>query len=820
MKKAGCNISLMVSFFLFWGVGCGAFSQTVAAGGLAIDRILSNPENLTVGIPAIISVTVRNRDDHICDPWTLSFGTNTYSGTPLNAGQEQVVDFPVRFDIAGWKTARLVAGSRQQARDLYCFMDLSASNRYDLPSEVLNAYFKNPPNEYRLTHYTHSLDTQTVDQFRKYGIGRVQAMLAELLYPSQKWPELRTRVKYADQNGLKLWLGDDFGYPSGMAGGRVVEANPDYEARGLVQLTLDGTGSDAVTFNCPDDVERIISAVIYPLNQGRPDFTNGIVCPVTDRQVVANGISGEWRLCVFSLKIINQDSQAQSTVKQFHHTGHYPNLLDPDAMKSFIHFMHETYKVALQGEWSAVEGIYLNEPSLMQLNWKTTDRTYAYFPWEKNLPATFMRMHGYDPIPRLGALYFGDDLDSRRFRMHFQQTVAEMLAHSFTGQIAAWCRDNGIESGGHFLLEEYPTIHVANYGDLMKVNSELDVPGMDTQIPNPGKMTDFPFEYIKYFSSGAAWKHRDTVSCLMDPIVGGNGLSRLSPGIPLLRNTANMACLYGATKISTYVYLTARPGKGVGNGYSEQEYTALSDYIGRMAVMLRGAENATSVALYYPIAMFQADYKSSMHHWTGVRDEYRARQDALTRITDALLSSGCDYNFVHPEAVASAQVADGSLVVSGHAYRYLVMPQMEMIPLPILEKITEFEKNGGVVLWVDEKPAAGAYAPEDDTVRKQMRNLEPIRADQLPKAILNAFDRGFTLEITADRNVAVARFNRRAGRVYDLVNRDSKPARIQLSDEDKKQIQTYDPLTGNITALDLPASVEIPAYTSLILVDQ
>ncbi|MCL2517795.1 MAG: hypothetical protein FWF15_04450, partial [Oscillospiraceae bacterium] len=47
---------------------------------------------------------------------------------------------------------------------------------------------------------------------------------------------LKHEVEYCNQTGMKVWLYDEKGYPSGTAGGLTLKKNPDFEAKGLVGI--------------------------------------------------------------------------------------------------------------------------------------------------------------------------------------------------------------------------------------------------------------------------------------------------------------------------------------------------------------------------------------------------------------------------------------------------------------------------------------------------------------------------------------------------------------------------------------------------------
>ena len=56
-------------------------------------------------------------------------------------------------------------------------------------------------------------------------------------YLSEEWfDRIETVVKYAEQLGMKIWLYDEDNWPSGYAGGKVLEENPDYCGKHLKRI--------------------------------------------------------------------------------------------------------------------------------------------------------------------------------------------------------------------------------------------------------------------------------------------------------------------------------------------------------------------------------------------------------------------------------------------------------------------------------------------------------------------------------------------------------------------------------------------------------
>ncbi len=672
---------------------------------------------------------------------------------------------------------------------------------YSISDADLNSFFLNPPNRYRLIQ-SGGHATENIQKFPEYGIGNSLAFFYYLLYkvlPNGP-AAINSRVDLNNTNGFTPWLADDFYFPSGQAGGMVVEENPDWETRGVTCLTATGTGTDPVTLDLPTghNEEKFISAVIYPLVDGVADIANGTVCAVETNQVVVAGIPGPWELCGFVQVLLT--NAAGQTADSFGTTGKYPDLMNADAMESFIGYMHEGITDRITDFASKVEGFYTNEPQLAHL--RHPDHSYARIPWTQDLFAAFEQQHGYSLEPKLLALYAGTDVESRRVRMHFRQTIAELMSGSYARQIREWCESRGIASTGHPLLEESLLAQVAIYGDLMKFESEFSYPAQDIGIPNPGNYATFDYRRTRFMSSVAAWKQRDRSVLFLDPIVDGGGTGRLSPSVPLMKNAANNGFLNGANAFHTIVVLDASDD-GTAAGYTTNEYQSLNEYIGRIAVLLRGARRETSVALYYPIAEMQAAYVPSTNDWTDDEELLQSLQDSWTATGDALLNADIDYTIVHPDAVGQAEVADGVMNIGYGSYRYLVMPQINgFLPKPVLDKITEFENGGGTVLWVDSRPLRATYAADDAAVSNALKNVATVTRAALPGQIgSDVYDDAFKLSFTptVKTQLEIARFTRENRRIYFLVNRTGDSLSVTANASAPVTVEICNPVDGTIS---------------------
>ncbi len=701
--------------------------------------------------------------------------------------------------------------------------------------------FKNPPNEYRITQY--QLTPQTLKKYPEYGIGGTMAFFYSMLYPESRKGNFKLGekkgpgiigelVNEAKKIDYKVWLADDWGYPSGMAGGRVVAENPDWEVKGLTMLTISGEGSKTVEYSLPEDLYDIVYATIYPVKKGVTNLSAGREVTAEKKQISAQGIKGPWELRIFARYVRDKVVQAQSTIKQFGHTGHYPDLMNKEAMSRFIANMHEPILAQIKDPSTSVEGFYTSEPNLMQTHWKWEPHApYACAPWSDGLPAQFKKMHGYELFSVLPYLFEGEEDEARRARIHYRQAVAELLTDSFARQIREWCNARGIKSSGHFLLNEYLSMHAQGYGDMMKFVSEFDVPALDIPIPNPDEFMDFAYQQTRFFSSVASWKERDMTIMLLDPIIGGYGRSRLSPGLPLLINSVNMASFHGANLFTSYLPLEPRKGTVVNGykegatGYTKEEFRFFNEYTGRLTQVLRGAQREAGVGLYYPIAMFQADLLASNKFWPHIRDQYKIRQHDWDRTEKALLDGDVEYMIVHPEAVAEAKIDNGQMQIGFGSYHTLVMPQLYYIPLAVSEQLKTFEQSGGKVIWVDQVPSAAEYVKNDNKVLNNQQNAKEVSTEELAGLISNSYSPEFDLTFTPGTDqLTIGRFHKNGDQVYLLVNRMQEAISVDVQGKrviaGAGKISVMDPSTGKIREISLPASLPLQANRSLLLMPE
>ena len=701
----------------------------------------------------------------------------------------------------------------------------------------IDADFPNPPAEFRLIQFSgHNGELLPVEKMAEAGIGGVELFMQSdgYLKSEEAWDNMRKNIEAAKKAGLRVWVADDNGYPSGTAGGRVVETDPAFNARCLVQVSQDGDGAGPFDVALPEGAEKFLHAFLYPLVDGRPVLDRGQPVAVVDDRVTGEGLPGPWRVCAFALQVSNVGTQQSKTAAQFKHTAGYPNLLEPAAMETFVSLTHEEYARRFGPLSGRIDAFVTNEPNIFS-TWyshRPPQRPggVVFLPWSADLPRIFRERHGYDLLPLLPALYGGDGAQAKLVRRHFYETVGAVLAENFSERITAAAEQSGTLSAGHPLLEENMLHHVILYGDFFRFVEPMDIPSCDLQMPDlrdpqGGMFGPWNYWFPKFLSSIAQAGNRPVVAGLLDCIIS-RFKPVLKPTPEEFRRVCNMAMLCGVNQFQTYIRWAQ---------YQPAVYRGMIDYIARVAVVLRGARTAATVGVYYPIETYQAGFRPTasylmstgpnFHDLSGWPVDWQeqlakvGRQDAMVR---SLLDRGIDFDWLHGDWVREARVEDGHLLAAGGRYATIIMPHVELLPLDVAEKLRAFEAGGGKVVWMESLPEMGDAPDEHEKVRGLFAGRPIVAAADIVEALGPVQPPGFGLQVTGPADdFFTARFTRAGRRITYVVNNGSAPATVQIAGagDSRPAVTVYDPLDGSITPRQVPDTAAIQPYASLLLVE-
>jgi hypothetical protein len=241
----------------------------------------------------------------------------------------------------------------------------------------------------------------------------------------------RRGVRIAHEEGLRVWIFDEEGYPSGAAGGMVLEKALSAEAQGLIRV------ADA---------------------------------------------AGEIRYEVVTLY------EATHATENFYKKRHYINILDPVAVATFLEVTHDRYARLLDPIDRCVEAFFTDEPSLITAC-IPKDRDYPRtVPWHGRVPEEFRTRKGYDILPHRESLFVDTGEIDRKIRCDFYEVIADLCAETYFGGLQEWCHSRHVASSGHLLGEETMVWQTDFDGDPFTCYRKFDIPGIDMILSDPEKI--------------------------------------------------------------------------------------------------------------------------------------------------------------------------------------------------------------------------------------------------------------------------------------------------------------------------------------------
>ncbi len=651
-------------------------------------------------------------------------------------------------------------------------------------SSNLPTLFRSPLAEFRPLQIIHGFDNLGSDietirkrlkELRALGIGGlvVNVSFRDYLRSEEQWRLFLDGLKVAEELGFVLWLYDEEGYPSGVAGGLVLEKNPDYEAIGLVRFV---------------------------------------------------GDDGKVR---YEIKRMFEGTHCTENVYK---KRRYINILNPEAVRTFITLTHNEYAKRIPNIGKRIRAIFTDEPSLMTTYIRPPEGALPAIPWVEDLLNEFRRRKGYDLMSHLESL-FQNVGDYQRIRCDFYDVIAQLVAERYFGQIQEWCRRHGIASSGHLLAEEKLLWHAMYYGDLLACLRRMDIPGIDMLTSDPRTIVVGPFFIVPKLASSAAHLEgrTETMSETSDFMqrMGIMGQKRRA-WLPELKATAAIQFLLGINTITSYY---SHP---FGDQQERAEYQHYCAYVGRLGVMLKGAQHICDVAVLYPIAGIWANFYPTALSMYQPHPSKRMNEidEQFVNLCRLLLQNQIDYDIVDERAIWEAKVEQGRFRIAGETYKALIVPSTDAIRLPTLKKIAELKRRGVLVIAIGEIPKFAASRNEDsrqvEKLAKQILGndaLVPIADSRLVQRLRSA-GCGVLTE-PQNQDLWVARFRRGKLMLCFVVNTSTEPVSVTILLPNWKRASIWLPDSGEIHPAQaesdgavLKVKISVPAFDSLFIVQE
>ncbi|MGQ9880340.1 MAG: hypothetical protein ACUVSV_05690 [Armatimonadota bacterium] len=598
---------------------------------------------------------------------------------------------------------------------------------------AVRALFKNPLAQYRPLQIIHNFDVfgkdeatlrQRMEWLKATGIGGLVANVSfhDYLRSEEQWRIFQAGLRVCEELGLVFWLYDEEGYPSGAAGGLVLERNPDFEASGLVRR-----------------VDR----------DGKPRYE------------------------------VQRMYEGTHCTENVYKKRRYINLLNPHAVRTFIDVTHDAYAKRISGLGKRVHAIFTDEPSLMTTYIRPPESALPALPWCEDLPEQFRQRKGYELSPHLESLY-ADTGNHHGVRCDFYEVVAQLIAERYFGQIQGWCGRHGISSSGHLLAEEKLLWHVMYYGDLFTPLRRMDIPGIDILSSDPlALVAGNGFLVPKMISSVAhLTRRKETMSETSDFM---EQMSNRRASLEQMKATASLQYLLGINTITSYY---PDPYGSEQRRADYAQYTAFVGRLSLLLRSAQHECDVAVLypiagvqANFHPTTLSM--YQPHPSRRLGEID------DGFVSLCRQLLQSGIDFDVVDEPALRGAQVGKEGFRIGDERYRALVVPSTDAIHVNTLSQIARMAQQDVRVVFVGKPPQYAASRRERDSdVRLRVEQLLRLPGRHAPseEAVAHALkEANCAVQLEpALSEVWVARYRRGEALLYFLVNLSLREQRLTL----------------------------------------
>lgn len=594
--------------------------------------------------------------------------------------------------------------------------------------------FENPTCEYRGTPFwswncklNKELVERQIDYLKEMGLGGFHmhsrtGMATE--YLSEEFMELvKACVAKAEKENMLAWLYDEDRWPSGAAGGLVTK-NPKYRVRKLVFTPV----------KRDDCVEKELA-----IETGKPYFAASY-----DIKLNKNGE-------ISSYAKIGDDETAEGTKwyayvmtnepSPWYNNETYVDTLSKEAIDKFIDITYEGYKKAVGDKFGkSIPAIFTDEPQFEQ---KTTlnfanDKINVTLPWTNDVTDSYKKEHGIDLLDFLPELIWeleGGKISRARYLYH--DHIAERFAAAFADNCGKWCEENNLMLTGHMMEEPTLESQTAMLGDTMRSYRSFQLPGIDMLCDHVELTT------AKQAQSACHQYGREGVLSELYGVTNWDfdfrghkfqGDWQAALGVTVRVHHLSWVSMAGEAKRDY-------PASMSYQSPWYKEYPYVEDHFARLNTALTRGKPVVRVGVIHPV-------ESYWLHW-GPKESTAAIRNQLDRnfenITSWLLFGQIDFDYISESLLPDlCKTASNPLKVGEMEYEAIIVPGCETLRSSTLERLEQFQKNGGRLIFAGDCPKY-VDAVECDRVKALYDASVKTSFDRL--SILSCFENEKEVEI-------------------------------------------------------------------------
>jgi len=467
----------------------------------------------------------------------------------------------------------------------------------------------------------------------------------ETPYLSQEWFDaIRTCVNEAKTLGMEAWAYDENGWPSGFAGGILLEDESNH-ACGLVW-------EKSPSF--PTDNEDILG--IY------------LVSDIGVKRVFAPCGAKEY--------------VAIKRKRDFS----YVDTMNPKITKRYLSLIHERYKKEVGEEFGrTMPGFFTDEPQYFRYG----------TPWSDTFLSTFEKDFGYDVLDALPSLFF-DFEGACEYRYDYYLHCHKSFYSGFMKVVYDWCNENGVKLTGHGIEEWTLSGQMRCCGGIMPFYLYEHVPGIDylgrgvkdvsgaKQLGSVCEQTGKKLRLSETFA-GCGWD------------VTPRELKRI----------AELQYCGGVNFICEHLYPYSERGQRKRDfpcHFSEHNpwhkyFGEFEEYFKNLGAILAQGRELANTLVIHPIRTAYLYYKRFDE--SSLKELEKKYSDVIAKLDNDKIS----YHFGDETVMSTLARVDGNTIRIGECvYDKVIIPCCETLDLRTVELLREYLDNGGKLCMLYDAP--------------------------------------------------------------------------------------------------------------------
>ena len=475
-------------------------------------------------------------------------------------------------------------------------------------------------------------------------------------------------IDEAKKLNMEAWSYDENGWPSGFAGGKVLEDSKNHALYLKYELC--------------DDIPESDNILGVYINDGD------------------------------TIRLINENE----TAEKYHVVTLYsdPSLADSFDLRvteEFIKYTHEEYKKRIpEGDFGgAMPGFFTDEPQYYR--WGT--------PWSNTFPEEFEKMFGYSVFSKLPALFI-DFEGSKEFEFDYYKMCHRLFIDHWIKPVYDWCEENGCRLTGHAVEENNLNGQMWCNGGIMPFYEYEHIPGIDYL----GRDIS---DDVGSKQLGSACEQLGKKKALSE-MFGCCGWDVT----PLeLKRIAERQYVNGVNVMCQHLYAYSMRGQRKRDypaHYSDHlpwqgDMAEFNEYFNNLGYLLsRGQEIVNTLAIH-PIHSAYLTYKRHLETKSIEKLEREFHQ-----LSDLLSGNQISYHWGDECMMAKMAKVEGNKIKVGKCtYDYIVIPSFETIDSTTYRLIKEFIANGGKVWCFRDIPTRIDGRIADTSAIKNTCSFEDIK---------------------------------------------------------------------------------------------